>query len=196
MKFILASSNLHKKREFEKLLYPHKVEIVDSFNAIENGSTYKENAIIKLKALEKIIKKHGVKYSDDTVLFADDSGLSVDSLPSVLGLYTSRFMDGEKQDIKNKKVIELLEGEKNRNAHFTCALAYKKANENDIVCVEGYLYGTIATFLSGNGGFGYDPIFIPKNEEETLAYLGEKYKNLNSHRSNASKKMLLDLGLV
>lgn len=188
MKFILASSNRHKLSEFESLLLPYAVSIIDNFDADETGSTYEENAIIKLDALRA--RLNGKTLDSDTVLLADDSGLTIDSHPEILGLYTSRFMEGVPQSEKNKKVLEIMEGEKNRFAYYTCSLAFYPLWKSKTYTVEGLLEGEISRSISGCNGFGYDPLFIPNGKAETLSTLGDEYKASCSHRSLASKKML------
>ena len=188
MKFILASSNLHKLSEFEKLLSPHSVSIIENFDADETGSTFEENAIIKLDALKARLDV--ARLDKDTVLLSDDSGLTIDSHREILGLYTSRFMDGSLQSDKNKKVLEIMSTEGNRSAHYTCVLAFYPVCKNQTYTVEGVLEGTISHLLDGDGGFGYDPLFIPNGSTETLSSLGDEYKSTCSHRVMAVIKML------
>lgn len=188
MKFILASSNLHKLSEFKKLLSPYSVSIIENFDADETGSTFEENAIIKLEALKARVDI--ARLDKDTVLLSDDSGLTIDSHREILGLYTSRFMDGSVQSDKNKKVLEIMKGESNRSAHYTCALAFYPIWKNKTYTVEGILEGTISHSLDGDGGFGYDPLFIPNGSSETLSSLGDEYKSACSHRARATQKML------
>ena len=194
MKFILASGNAHKKEEYEDLLSPHTGEIVEGFDADETGTTYKENARIKLNALDEFLKKQGKfdTLSPSDILFADDSGLEIESHREILGLYTSRFMSdvGATQSQKNDKIIKIMKTADNRNARFVCHIAFKKVKSDEILDVEGEIKGIIADSQDGDGGFGYDPIFIPNGESETLSKLGSKYKREHSHRANALSLML------
>lgn len=197
MKFILASGNLHKKKEYETLLFPNTVDIVEHFDADETGSTYKENARIKLDTLINMLKESGDfdKLSTDTVLFADDSGMEIESHKEILGLYTSRFMSDTNatQNQKNEAVVELMKNENNRNARFVCHIAFMRVSDKVVMDATGEIKGAVAKDVDGNGGFGYDPIFIPNGETKTLATLGETYKNKHSHRANACSCMLKEL---
>ena len=190
--FVLASGNAHKKEEYERLIQNAKVEVFESFKAEENGINYTENARIKLLALKKLVDEKNIKYPEDTVLFADDSGLEISSHPEILGLYTSRFCENEhlSQKEKNQRIISLMKNESNRKARFVCHIAFMFINDGIIHDVQGEIGGEIADSISGTDGFGYDPIFIPNGENKTLSALGGDYKQTNSHRYHAVCKMI------
>lgn len=185
LEFVLASGNSHKAQEFAELL-EGKILVKPAprgLNPDECGSTFIENALIKAKAYYDEFKVPAL---------ADDSGLSVEALPEILGVQSARFLP-EKPSYQDKglEVIRLLEGKENRRAHFTCVICCY-LNSDEIYFFEGRVQGEIGFKLSGSGGFGYDPIFIPTRSEidgKSLAELPE-WKNQHSHRARAAREML------
>ena len=181
MKFILASANPHKAIELNQLLASPGIEIIsapEKLDVLENGASFQENALIKAKAYAKHFKMPAV---------SDDSGLVVNALPDLLGVHSARFAPEltDYQD-KCKKLIELLAHHDDRTAYFVCYLCFY-FSEDQIFHFEGRLKGEIAHELSGQAGFGYDPIFIPEPhlaERKTLASLPE-WKAAHSHRAKA-----------
>lgn len=180
MKFILASSNEGKTKEILNVLKPIGIDIVkakEQIEVAETGTTYTENALLKAEAYYK-------KFGEPTV--ADDSGLSLNEFPNILGVYSARFAPelndyAQKCDqllhymIENKAVT--------RKAAFICVLCFYLAPDQYFF-FEGNMAGTIAHQRKGVKGFGYDPIFIPDGESFTLAEQPE-YKAQNSHRARA-----------
>jgi len=195
---VLASTNRHKFEEFTELFgrYPgivlHPVEEhirnADKLGLVETSDHYYDNAIAKARACN-----HGCHYPS----LADDSGLEVDALGGKPGVHSHRFAiprAGETQDIANVK--KLLESMKNvpdaqRTARFVCHLAL--VMEGKLVHVVGTLEGSIAREAHGSGGFGYDPVFIPKGQTKTLAELGTQIKNQISHRAQAVAHLMDEL---
>jgi XTP/dITP diphosphohydrolase len=180
----VASGNEHKIKEmnginpFSEILLK---KIDTEFNPIENGLTFEENAIIKAKAASKIIHDYSL---------ADDSGLCIDYLNGAPGIYTARYAPSQSQKID--RVLNELKNipfEK-RKAHFSCCMVLTDKNENVIHKTIGRIDGYIAFKKSGNGGFGYDPIFYVPKYNLTLAELPENEKNKISHRYNALLPML------
>jgi XTP/dITP diphosphohydrolase len=185
LEFILASGNAHKAQEFSEL-FAGKIQILPapkSLSPDETGSTYTENAFIKAKAYYDEFKRAAL---------ADDSGLTVEALPEILGVQSARFYP-ESSDYKDKclEVIRLLESSENRSAYFTCVLCFY-INPSEVYFFEGRVHGVIGRELKGEHGFGYDPIFIPtrsEKDEKSLAELPD-WKNENSHRAKATKAAL------
>lgn len=183
--FLLASGNAHKAEEFKELFQgiltinpaPQTLEVD------ETGKTYTENAFLKAKAYYDTYK---------TPALADDSGLNVEALPDILGVQSARFAPELKDySDKCKKVIDLLSTKDNRAAYFVCVLCFY-LSPDEVYFFEGRVHGTIAFELSGEKGFGYDPIFIPERKEldgKSLAELPE-WKNEFSHRAKASQSAL------
>lgn len=185
---VIATRNLDKKKEIERLLkdFPLKILSLADFPALrevkESGSTFEENAIKKAVFCAKKTKH---------LSLADDSGLVVDYLDGRPGVYSARFA-GNKATYKenNKKLLRLLEGvpSHKRKAKFICCIAL--ADERGLIkLVKGTCSGRIAERERGDYGFGYDPLFIPSGYNKTFAELGEKIKNQISHRSRALRKI-------
>jgi XTP/dITP diphosphohydrolase len=182
IEFILASGNVHKADEFSELFdakiltvkaAPHKIEVV------EDGTTYFANALLKAQAYYKEFK---------VPVLADDSGLDVIALPTELGIFSARF-GGEGLTDKERalKLLEKMDGKSEREASFTCVLCVY-LNEKEIFYFEGRMGGSVAYAYRGEGGFGYDPVFIPSegDGELTVAELGP-IKSSISHRAVATR---------
>ena len=144
----------------------------------ETGSTFEENALQKVEYLHNKIQCN---------CFADDSGLSVEALNGEPGIYSARYA-GEPSDMHRNtaKLLKKMEGITNRKAHFTTVIALIL---NDTTYVfEGVINGTITESPRGEGGFGYDPIFMPNGYDKTFAELPSEVKNKISHRAIAMQK--------
>jgi XTP/dITP diphosphohydrolase len=125
------------------------------------------------------------------MVIADDSGLSVDNLGGSPGVYSARYAGEQKDDMANiNKVLQELKGieKEQRTARFRCALAVSIPGK-ETKTVEGHVEGYIAEEPKGENGFGYDPIFIVKDKDKTMAELTSDEKNKISHRANALKKL-------
>lgn len=180
MKFFIASSNKNKFLEFQELFKDTALEILpppEILTVEESGESYLENSLIKAKAYYNAFK---------TPIISDDSGLEITSLPGILGLKSERFEPGLSQEMKNKKILELLEGSTDRSAVFTAQLCFYKSPD-EVYFFEGLLRGEISKIISGSQGFGYDPIFIPLGQEKTLAQM-PLWKSRHSHRAKAVKE--------
>ena len=195
---VLASTNRHKFEEFTVLvkawpeihLKPVQEFIRNSekLSLVETSDHYFENAVAKARACNQ-----GCHYPS----LSDDSGLEVDFLNGNPGVRSHRFAipkAGETQDAANvKKLLESLKGvpAEKRSARFVCHLVL--VMEGKILHAVGTLEGTIATEPFGNGGFGYDPVFIPKGQTQTLAELGSEIKNTISHRAQAVAHLMEEI---
>jgi XTP/dITP diphosphohydrolase len=195
---VLATTNRHKFEEFETLFKKHpelKIAPVQDFirnseklGLVEISDQYIENAQSKARACN-----HGCHYPS----LADDSGLEVMALEGRPGVFSHRYAipkTGQTQDQAN--MIKLLDEMKNipvaqRNARFVCHLAF--VMEGTIFHSLGILDGTISFEPRGVEGFGYDPIFIPKGFDKTLAEMSPAQKNKISHRSLAVDQLMLEL---
>jgi XTP/dITP diphosphohydrolase len=181
---LAATNNGHKVEEYRKLLKDLEVEIIslaefsDFPETIEDGATFEENA--KKKALEA---------SDFTEMpaFADDSGLEVEALGGAPGINSSRYAGPEADDAARiSKLLEELADKANRRARFICVIAI--ANEGEVIeTFRGEVSGVISEAPKGDGGFGYDPVFIPDGYNETFAELGSDVKDKISHRARAAQ---------
>jgi len=180
MRIIVASSNKGKIREIKDFLgevYPY-TEFIEPIEIEESGKTFKENAIIKAKEIQKF-------FPNDIVL-ADDSGISVPVLENAPGIYSARYAGegASDKDNLNKLINEL----KKRNikktpAFYTAAIAI--ATPYGIYTTHGFMYGDVIDEARGDKGFGYDPMFIPKGYNKTLGELDSDIKKRISHRSKA-----------
>lgn len=181
MKIILATFNKHKLFEISQLIGSTEIELLSlediGYNEeiIEDGKSFIENALIKAETIYN-------KYKIPTL--ADDSGICIDAMGGKPGIHSARFA-GEKTSTKEKNqiIIDKLKGNDNRNAHYTCALAY--VDENEKFIVEKYCYGQIIEEEKGLYGFGYDPIFFIESFNKTLAEIAIEDKNKISHRGQA-----------
>ncbi|MGG3030503.1 XTP/dITP diphosphatase [Bacillus stercoris] len=185
---IIATHNPGKVKEFKEILEPKGydvkslAEIGFTEEIEETGHTFEENAILKAEAVAKAVNK---------MVIADDSGLSIDNLGGRPGVYSARYAGEQKDDQANiNKVLSELKGieKEQRTARFRCALAVSIPGE-ETKTVEGHVEGYIAEEPRGEYGFGYDPIFIVKDKDKTMAELTSDEKNKISHRADALKKL-------
>ncbi len=195
-RMIFATGNVGKLKEVKKLFAEFNVEILslkDLENPpeiIENGKTFEENSLIKART---VFADYGVP------VFADDSGLVVEQLGGAPGVYSARYA-GEKATYaeNNKKLLEELKRfPEPHQAKFVCVASYVDGERE--FTVRGELPGKIVHEFRGENGFGYDPIFIPKGYDRTLAELSLEEKNKISHRGQAMAKLkneLLRLNLL
>ena len=191
-KLILATQNKGKIAEFERLLAEHASDIKvlgladfpDMPDVAETGKTLSENAFLKARAIADFAKLPAL---------ADDSGLFVDYLDGKPGVYSARYGGYEGNNAKerdliniNKLLSELTDVPSDkRGAQFKCVVAFSNPESNFEHEVMGELKGRITFEPAGNAGFGYDPIFMPINFEQTLAQLGAGVKDRISHRGQA-----------
>jgi XTP/dITP diphosphohydrolase len=175
IRFLLATGNAGKAAELQGLLGAEVVPV--DIDVEETEETFAGNALAKARAA-RAAAEPGVWG------LGDDSGLSVAALGGEPGVRSRRWA-GPGDDDRNRALLARLDGEEDRRATFVSALAAVSPDGTETV-VEGRLDGTIADAPSGDEGFGYDPIFVPEGESETLASLGVSRKNELSHRARAS----------
>jgi len=178
----VATSNLHKVREIREILGPcFKVLSLVDFglpSPEETGDSLKENARIKA---EYGWRKTGL------MSIGEDTGLFVKALKWAPGVYSARFFGGDAKE-NRKRLLYLMEGERDRYAEFRTVLAVYDGKS--VRYFEGILPGWITLKERGRGGFGYDPIFIPEGHTITLAEMESFQKNAISHRGRAFRKFL------
>ena len=184
MRIILATSNQGKVKEFQSWISEYEViaysDIMEPFEIEETGTTFKENALIKARA---VYEKLGV--TKDIVL-SDDSGISVDALDGAPGIYSARYagVDASAKDNLHKLINALKEkGIAQTPAYYTAAIALVCAKGE--FCVHGWMHGQAIAEERGHNGFGYDPMFIPEGYTYTLGELDESVKKAFSHRAKA-----------
>ena len=179
---ILASNNKDKVKEVKEILKGYDIismkEAGIDVDIEENGTTFEENALIKARAIMKLTGQ---------ITMADDSGLEIDYLNKAPGVYSARFMGHDTSyDIKNKALIQMLEGVKgsDRSGRFVCAIAVCFPDGSEIV-KRGTMEGLIAEEIKGDNGFGYDPIVYLPEYGRTSGELAPEEKNKISHRGKA-----------
>jgi XTP/dITP diphosphohydrolase len=184
MKLVLATSNKGKVREIKALCQDYEVipysELIQEFEIIEDGHSFKENALIKARAVFKALG------SEDIVVMADDSGISVEVLDNKPGIYSARHAGKNASDKDNlyKLIDDIKEkGLDSSPAFYTAAIAIVTSKSE--YCVHGWMYGTATTQIKGDRGFGYDPMFIPLGYDKTLGELDDEIKKKLSHRAKA-----------
>lgn len=197
MKILLATSNKHKLLEIRQILQAFKIyafdELLSPFRIEENGTNFKENALIKAKAVFNALDE---KQKNEFVVLSDDSGICVDVLGGKPGIYSARFSEkGDDKSNRNKLVSEMTkQGFKESKAHFTAAIAIMSLYGAFVVCAN--MYGKVINEEKGKNGFGYDTLFIPKGFDKTLAELSSEEKNAISHRFKALQRARLILQLL
>jgi XTP/dITP diphosphohydrolase len=194
MAFVLASNNPGKLREFEQLFTKLGLEVVPQAqfgveDADETGLSFIENALIKAR--------HASEQTNQPAM-ADDSGIVVPALKGAPGIYSARY-SGKGDAANNEKLLRALEGMEGagRNAFYVAVIALvKNASDPMPIIAEGRWYGRIAKGLVGEGGFGYDPLFIPNGFEITAAQMAPDDKQALSHRAQALKALAPQLNTV
>ena len=179
---VVATRNKNKLREFRELLKDLQIEIrsLDDFGptpeAIEDGDSFDENAYKKAIHTAKVLGLPAI---------ADDSGLVVDALNGEPGVYSARYAGEKATDEENcQKLLNSLQGVKNRRAHFQCVLSIAVPS-GPALTYEGKCDGIIRDEKRGNNGFGYDSVFYDVSLGKSAAELDSAVKNTCSHRSKA-----------
>jgi XTP/dITP diphosphohydrolase len=192
-RLVLASGNAGKQREFAALLAELGIELVLQSSlgispAEETGTTFEENALLKAR--------HAAQQSALPAL-ADDSGLEVEALGGAPGVYSARYAGAAaSDDDNNRKLLTELApfGPRSRAARYVCVLALVRAADDPApVFARGTWEGVIATVAAGNGGFGYDPLFVPRGMTLHAAQLRPELKNRLSHRGQAAAALVQQL---
>ena len=196
MDYIIASHNVKKRDELDRILNPLGIRVlfaeeagVELTDAEETGTTFEENAFIKAES--------GCRESGMPCV-ADDSGLTVDYLDGAPGVYSARYSGVHGDDeANNQKLLKALEGvpDEERGAAFVSAICCVFPDGRKII-VRGECRGRIGYEPKGDGGFGYDPLFLPVeyNGELTMAQLTAEQKDAISHRGKASRALAEILG--
>jgi XTP/dITP diphosphohydrolase len=182
VRLLLASRNEHKLRELRAALPPWELALLHTpDDAVEDGATFLENA--RIKAL------HGRSHAPpDAWVAGEDSGIEVAALGGRPGVESARWaVDGV------SRLLEELGDSEDRRARYVCELVVLDP-EGDEVRATGTLEGGIALSPRGSEGFGYDPIFVPTGETETVAELGNAWKAEHSHRAQAARLLARLLG--
>ena len=188
MKFIIATNNAKKLVEMERILNPLEIEAVSAREAgvvldevDETGTTFRENAFLKANAA---YEKTGMP------AVADDSGICVDALDGRPGIYSARYCPElcVTDEDRTQRILDELDGvpDGKRGAHYTCAICCILPDGSKIE-IEEICEGTIGYSFIGDGGFGYDPIFM--QGDKTFAQLSAEEKDKVSHRGKALREL-------
>ena len=190
-KLIIASGNAGKLREIQHLLQPLGIEAVPQSDfavpeAEEPYVTFIENALAKARHASRLTALPAL---------ADDSGICVDALNGAPSVLSARYAGEPKSDRRNnEKLLEALQSHENRHAHYYCVMVLvRHADDPQPLIAEGVWQGEILRAPRGDGGFGYDPIFLDSKTEKTGAELPLDIKNRISHRGQALAKLLHQL---
>ena len=214
---ILASQNKNKIKEIRAILEKFGLDVISRDDAgiptddiEETGTTFEENSHLKASVIMDMIAADPSleKYLDSPVI-ADDSGLMVDALGGAPGVYSARYAgEGCTYDDNNTKLLAALDGvpESERTAKFVTVITLIYPNEKGVpeaavpqdgrfvLVASGECRGHIATEKKGEGGFGYDPVFVPDGYSNSFAELGTDFKNTISHRAKALAELERLLG--
>jgi XTP/dITP diphosphohydrolase len=179
----LCSANAAKLAEMRKAFPDWEIQLLAATTyPEEDGATYLENARIKAR--------YGrISGPPDRWMLADDSGIEIAALGEGPGVQTARWAEGRHVE----KTLEALQGAEDRRARYVAELVLLSPERAEILGT-GVLEGTIATKAAGKGGFGFDPIFVPRGEKRTVAQLGDGWKAQHSHRALAARALLDSLG--
>ncbi len=192
MKLVFASNNKHKLGEVRQIL-PSSIEVVSLYDIgfreeiDETGTTLEENSLLKAQVVWDWLLQSSLSHTVDGV-FADDTGLEINALNGAPGVYTARWAGDKSCDCNNRqKALRELQGISDRSARFRTIVSLIFSQSS--IQVEGIVEGRIALQEEGNGGFGYDPIFIPEGYNQTFATLPAEVKNAISHRGRAMEAL-------
>ena len=183
MRLVLATRNSHKQREFARLLPDHEVvALPDSVELPpETGATFADNALPKAREAAAATGRPAI---------ADDSGIEAAALEGAPGVRSARYAGPGASDAEN---LERLRREAPAGSPLTyvCAVAFVDPGHGEERLFEGRCSGTLAAAPRGSGGFGYDPVFVPDDEddERTMAELGDAEKDAISHRGRAARAL-------
>jgi len=185
MKIILASANKGKIKEIQSYYKECEVipysDLFGKFDIVEDGDSFLANATLKVRAIEEKLDS-----LEDIMILADDSGISVPFFGGEPGIYSARYAGNGASDKENmQKLIDKLQEhnlQKTPAFYTACIVALDK---NGLKSVHGWMHGDVVNKACGDGGFGYDPIFVPDGYDKTLGELDPNVKKTISHRTQA-----------
>jgi len=184
---VIATKNKHKIEEMKAVLIPIGYDVLSLFDfdefpeIIEDQDSFKGNAMKKAKELSDYLNK---------TVISDDSGLEVEALEGAPGIFSARYAgDNASYEDNNELLLLSMKHKENRTARFVTSLCVYFSDKEPIF-IEQYLYGSIAKDYKGANGFGYDPIFIVKEDGRRLAEYTMEEKNAISHRGKCLKELI------
>lgn len=188
MKLILASNNEKKMRELRAILSDMNFEVISQreagcdFEVDETGAVFSENAFLKAEAVYK---------ATGELTVGDDSGLMVEALNGEPGVYSARYSPKGHDATDTERCEYLLykmRDKDNRRAEFVTSICCILP-DGTVIRTEGHCRGRILREMQGDGGFGYDPVFMPDGYDSSMAVLGTEVKNKISHRADALRQL-------
>ena len=185
---IVATSNPGKLKEMQLYLQDLGWELQlkpEELEVEETGETFIANACLKASEIAKAMGEWSI---------ADDSGLMVDALDGQPGIYSARYGSSDADRIS--RLLKELGNEPNRGAQFVCAIALARPDGTIALQVEGICQGEILHSPRGTGGFGYDPIFYVRAQQQTFAEMTREIKRSHSHRGRAFQALLPQLETI
>ena len=205
---IFATGNKGKIREIKEIVkdsdHKDRIEVLSMREADveaepdENGADFEDNALIKARAVYDLLQSRPVPEDTVRIVMSDDSGLVIDALGGAPGVHSARYM-GYDTDyrLRMEHILELMKDipEEQRSARFVAAVAAVLPDGQSRV-VRGAMEGRIGHSIAGENGFGYDPFFYLPQYGMTSAEISPEEKNKISHRGQALRKMLTELGLL
>jgi XTP/dITP diphosphohydrolase len=189
VRLVLSTRNEHKLRELSELMRPYELDPLPDGVELppETGTTFADNALGKARAAATATGRPAI---------ADDSGIEASALGGAPGVWSARYAGEGASDEENlEKLLREVPADGDRRVRYVCALVYVEPGGAEEL-VHGYCEGTLATEPRGDGGFGYDPAFIPDDypgDERTMAELTPKEKDAISHRGRAARAMVARL---
>ncbi len=183
---VVATRNAHKTAEIREMI-GERFEVLDATafpelpEVEETGTTFLENATLKAVAVSRLV---------GGLVLSDDSGLEVDALGGRPGVWSSSFGGEEGNHARNnERLVREMEGVADRSARFRCVMVL--ARDGEVVAdFSGAVEGRLLDSPSGDGGFGYDPLFVPEGHDRSFAELGSEVKNGMSHRGRALRQVV------
>jgi XTP/dITP diphosphohydrolase len=185
---VVATRNPGKIAELRRILEPYDVDLVDlgafpdAPDVAETGDSFAANALLKA---------HAVAEATGLVAIADDSGLAVDALGGMPGIFSARWSGRHGDDEANLRLVlaQLSDvPDERRGAAFICAAAAASPDGGELV-VEGRMSGSLIRAPRGSNGFGYDPVFVPVDDDRTTAEMSAADKDAISHRGRAFRAL-------
>lgn len=193
MKIFLASKNIGKIKEFEKLVADKDIEVLSILDSndipevVEDGETFEENSQKKAVEIAKFLNMYTI---------SDDSGLCVDELNGAPGIYSARYFGEDATDEKNiEKLLSVMKDKVNRNAKFVSVVSIAKP-DGEVYSYRGETEGKLLFQKEGSNGFGYDPVFFSKDLGKSFGEADSDEKKSVSHRARAFQKLMDDIDRI
>ncbi len=185
-KIVVATANPGKLKDFKHILGETDYEFLTlkdigfTDDILEDGDSFDANALIKVRTVHKFCK---------LAVLADDSGICVEALNGEPGIYSARYAGVHGQDTDNNTLLlKNMEGINNRKTWYHCSLAFKEEEGKESLFT-GQIFGQLLSAPRGEGGFGYDPLFVPDGHQNTFAEMDISEKKDISHRGQAIQKL-------